>query len=71
MVRAFWKLQEVHTGLNAQSVITMRIALPRGTYTKNEQADSFWVRFEERLHQIPGVESAAWCPGFRQRDLRT
>lgn len=64
MVRAFWKLQEVHTGMDPQSVITMRIALPRAAYSKNEQADAFWLRLEDRLHQIPGVESAALVSGL-------
>ncbi len=64
MVRAFWKLQEVHTGMDSQNVITMRIALPRAAYSKNEQADAFWLRLEDRLHQIPGVESAALVSGL-------
>jgi len=64
MIRAFWKLQEVHTGLNSQNLITMRIALPRSTYAKNEQADGFWLRLDERIHQIPGVESAALVSGL-------
>jgi putative ABC transport system permease protein len=64
MVRAFWKLQEVHTGMDPQNVITMRIALPRATYAKNEQADAFWLRLEDRLHQIPGVESSALVSGL-------
>ena len=64
MVRAFWKLQEVHTGMNPQNVITMRIALPRATYAKNEQADAFFARLEDRLNQMPGVESAALASGL-------
>lgn len=64
MVRAFWKLQEVHTGMDPEHVITMRIALPRATYAKNEQADAFWLRLEDRLHQIPGVESSALVSGL-------
>lgn len=64
MVRAFWKLQEVHTGLDSQNIITMRIALPRATYSKNEQADALWLRLEDRLHQIPGVESSALVSGL-------
>src|SRR5262249_5331748 len=31
MLRAFWKLQEVHTGLQAENVITMQVSLPTGT----------------------------------------
>jgi putative ABC transport system permease protein len=64
MVRAFWKLQEVHTGMNPENVISMRIALPRASYSKNEQADAFWLRLEDGLHQIPGVESSALVSGL-------
>src|ERR1039457_3720688 len=45
-------------------IITMRIALPRATYSKNEQADALWLRLEDRLHQIPGVESSALVSGL-------
>ncbi len=64
MVRAFWKLQEVRTGLDGRNVITMRIALPRPTYPKPEQADAFWARLEESLRQIPGAESTALVSGL-------
>ncbi len=64
MIRAFWKLQEVHTGINPQNVITMNIALPRATYSKPEQIDAFWIRFEERLHQLPGIVSVALASGL-------
>jgi putative ABC transport system permease protein len=64
MVRAFWKLQEVRTGFDARNVITMRIALPRPTYPKPEQADAFWARLEESLRQLPGAESTALVSGL-------
>ena len=37
MLRAFWKLQEVHTGMSPENVITMRVSLPSGTYTDNRE----------------------------------
>jgi len=64
MVRAFWKLQEVRTGFDARNVITMRVALPQPTYPQPAQTDAFWMRFEESLRQIPGVESAALARGL-------
>jgi len=64
MLRAFWKLQEVHTGLNADDVITMQVSLPTGRYTDNAKITDFWTRFEERLEQIPGVKSAALVSGL-------
>src|ERR1700720_2985372 len=48
MLRAFWKLQEVHTGMAADNVITMRVSLPSGTYTNDEKLADFWARLEER-----------------------
>jgi len=64
MLRAFWKLQEVHTGLHADEVLTMRVSLPSGTYTDNARITDFWTRFEGRLTNLPGVQSAALASGL-------
>jgi putative ABC transport system permease protein len=64
MVKGFWKLQEVHTGMNSRNVITMTIALQQETYPKNEQADAFWMRLEEKITHMPGVQSAAIANGL-------
>jgi putative ABC transport system permease protein len=64
MLRAFWKLQEVHTGLHADEVVTMRVSLSGGTYTENAKITDFWTRFEGRLTNLPGVQSAALVSGL-------
>jgi putative ABC transport system permease protein len=64
MLRAFWKLQEVHTGLHADNVITMRVSLPSGTYTDNAKIADFWTRLDGRLTNLPGVQSAALVSGL-------
>ena len=64
MLRAFWKLQEVHTGLHAENVITMRVSLPSGTYTDNAKITGLWTLFDERLTNLPGVQSAALVSGL-------
>ncbi len=64
MVRAFWKLQEVRTGFDARNVITMQVALPPLTYPQAKETDAFWARFEERLRELPGIESAALVSGL-------
>jgi putative ABC transport system permease protein len=64
MLRAFWKLQEVHTGLAAENVITMRVSLPGGTYTDATKITDFWKRFDARLAGLPGVQSAALASGL-------
>ncbi len=64
MLRAFWKLQEVHTGLNAENVITMHVSLPSGTYTDTAKITDFWTRLDGRLTNLPGVQSAALVSGL-------
>ena len=64
MIRGFWKLQEVRTGINAEKVITMKIALPGLNYAKGEQADQFWRRLDEKISNLPGVTSAAIGSGL-------
>jgi predicted permease len=64
MVRAFWKLQEVHTGLNADNVITMHVSLPSGTYTDAAKITDFWTRLDGRLTSLPAVQSAALVSGL-------
>src|SRR5258705_11663869 len=59
MLQAFWKLQEVHTGMAPGNVITMRVSLPSGTYTDNKKIAGFWERFEEQITNLRGVRSAA------------
>src|SRR5580658_4074304 len=64
MVRAFWKLQEVHTGLRPDNVITMHVSLPSGTYTDAAKITDFWTRLDARLTSLPGVQSAALVSGL-------
>ncbi|HEY2544443.1 MAG TPA: ABC transporter permease, partial [Candidatus Acidoferrum sp.] len=64
MLRAFWKLQEVHTGIRPDNVITMHVSLPSGTYTEPAKITDFWTRLEGRVTTIPGVRSAALVSGL-------
>ena len=64
MLRAFWKLQEVHTGMSPENVITMRVSLPSGTYSDNAKIAAFWDRLDERITHLPGVQSAAIVYGL-------
>jgi predicted permease len=64
MLRAFWKLQEVHTGMAPDNVVTMRVSLPSGTYTDNAKVAGFWERLDEQTTNLPGVRSAALVYGM-------
>jgi putative ABC transport system permease protein len=64
MIRGFWKLQQVHTGVNTDNVITMNVNLPQATYPKNEQIVAFWQRMDDAITHLPGVQSAAIAYGL-------
>jgi putative ABC transport system permease protein len=48
MLRAFWKLQEVRTGVDSNQVTTMLIALSHASYPPDTQP-GVWARLSERL----------------------
>jgi putative ABC transport system permease protein len=64
MVRGFWKLQQVHTGINTDHVITMNLNLPGASYPKSDQLVAFWTRMEDAITHLPGVQSAAIVSGL-------
>lgn len=74
MVKAFWKLQEVNSGLNPSHLLTLGVSLPPATYTTETQADTFWTALLDRISALPGVESAAIAgglPPIRRLDANT
>ena len=64
MIRAFWKLQQVDTGLNARGVLTMQLALPGAVYTDYHRVDQFWTTIQQRVSAMPGVTSASMMNGL-------
>ena len=64
MIRGFWKLQEVRTGIDPENVITMKIALPGSNYSQAEQSDQFWRGLGKKITSFPGVTSAAIGSGL-------
>lgn len=59
MIRAFWKLQDVNTGLDAHNVLTMRVALPPSSYPDATSIQEFWSNIRARVAALPGVTSVA------------
>jgi predicted permease len=64
MVRAFWKLQEVHAGFQPAGLLTMRVALPQAVYPENQRVLQFWTSVQQRVAALPGVESATIVSGL-------
>jgi putative ABC transport system permease protein len=63
MIRAFWKLQEVHIGIDPENVLTMRVALPDAVYA-SERVVQFWEGVEQRVSSLPGTVSASFMSGL-------
>jgi putative ABC transport system permease protein len=64
MVKAFWKLQEVHAGVNPDHVLTMRLSLPRTAYREPASIIGFWQTLTARASALPGVASVAVADGL-------
>jgi predicted permease len=64
MVKAFWKLQQVDSGLVADHLLTMQISLPPASYKTAAQANGFWSTLIARVSALPGVESATIASGL-------
>jgi putative ABC transport system permease protein len=59
MLRSFVQLNRVNPGFQTAHLLTMKIALPGGTYPKLEQTRAYLDRLLERLQTLPGVQSVA------------
>jgi putative ABC transport system permease protein len=57
LTRSFTKLMSVNPGFDAQNVLTLRIDLPRSSYSKPEQTSQFYSDLLQRLKATPSIES--------------
>lgn len=64
MIRAFWNLQQVNTGIDPRNLLTMRIALPGGIYPENERVVQFWTTLQERVAALPGAAGVTFLSGL-------
>jgi putative ABC transport system permease protein len=59
LVKSLWRLQRVDVGVNAERVLTMRLALRGERYAEPQQARDFYSRLVEQVRSLPGVRTAA------------
>jgi predicted permease len=59
MIRSFWRLQSVHTGVHTQGLLTAGLSLPPSRYRSRELVARFYRLLLERLRTLPGVRGAA------------
>ncbi len=58
MIRSFAQLQNVHTGVRVESLLTAGISLPDSRYASRESVARFDRILLERLRTLPGVRAA-------------
>jgi putative ABC transport system permease protein len=58
LIQSLWRLQNVHSGLQSQNVLTFNIGLPESKYNYTKQIQ-FLVDLQTRLETTPGVQSAS------------
>ena len=63
LLRSFLNIQAVDRGFDSQSVLTMRLTLPRERYP-DDAAGAFFDRLSERLAALPGVRAVSAASQF-------
>jgi putative ABC transport system permease protein len=63
LTQTFVRLLNVDAGFRTDGVLTMEVALPRGTYPDRRAVD-FFERLTSRLSEVPGVQAAAVTSGL-------
>ncbi len=58
LIKSFFRLQQVDTGLRPENVMTMGISLPDAKYPTPETAALFYKQVLDRVTTLPGVQSA-------------
>jgi predicted permease len=58
LARSFVRLVSIPQGFDSHGVLTAKVALPPGTYTKDEQRRAFRSQLMERLQALPEVTAA-------------
>jgi len=57
LIRSLIRLQNTNPGFDSNSVLTLRIDLPRTKYEEPQSRSNFWEQFQSRVSALPGVES--------------
>jgi putative ABC transport system permease protein len=59
LLRSFIQLSKVPVGFQADGVLTFRVVPPSARYRTEPQRTAFYRQLLDRLHALPGVQSAA------------
>ncbi len=57
LLRSFWTLAQVPTGLHGEQMLSMPLSLPRSKYDKAPKIAEFLQSMQSRLGSVPGVQA--------------
>ena len=64
LLRSFLNLQRVDSGLDAGSVVTMRLTLPQEKYRGGDAINAFFEELARRVEELPRIERAGLASQF-------
>src|SRR5215813_3032190 len=59
LVKSFWRLQRVDSGVDTERMLTMQLALRGPRYADPRQVGAFYPRLLEKVQALPGVRAVA------------
>jgi putative ABC transport system permease protein len=59
MMKSLYRLLQVDPGFRTDQVLTMTISLRPDRYSKDVAVRTFWQQVLQRVHELPGIESAS------------
>ena len=59
MMKSLYRLLQVDPGFRTNQVLTMTISLRPDRYSKDVAVRTFWQQVLQRVHELPGIESAS------------
>jgi len=60
LIKSFVRLQHVDPGFNPRNVLTAEINLPDLKYAAGKPVRDFYAELDQRIHNLPGVQSSAF-----------
>ena len=69
LLRSFWKLSQVDTGLRGDQLVSLPLSLPGSKYNDGPKTAAFHAELAERLAHVPGVQSASFTSAILLKRL--
>ncbi len=60
MIRSFWQVMQVHTGYEAENVLTAEVAIPSALYAEDGDAARILEAMASDIAALPGVEATGF-----------